>query len=895
MSKMNIVEIEQGLNHLAAQSLNSEDYGKEFLNFFSGGSKAKLIRIMNSDAGKSDIEGGYIWKLKLHYAPAPTGKADEILAQIKLSKRTVKNKPRLLVVNDGNTLLVFDVKYQELTSSSVSSISEHAHLFYPLIDIEIPRQTAENPIDIKATAKLAKLYDALVEKNPHLLEGENRHHFNHFMIQVIFSLFAEDTGILPLELFSKTLKQRAGQQGEYATQVIRDIFNILDKPDRDNIEPWLREFPYVNGGLFKGEAIVPDFSAKAYRYLMEAASLDWKEINPDILGSSIQAIVDPAMRSNLGMHYTRPNLIVSVLSGLFLDEYRNELMMARHSKKKLEQFLEKLRNTIVCDNACGSGNFLVIAYRELRKLEMEALDAMRDINQGASMSFGFGSVISLSNFYGIEYADFAAETAKLALWIAEYQQNKRFEAAFGGQIPALPLKSAGNILCENALRVNWETFIPRDSEKNVYLVGNPPFLGASSPEMTQEQKQDMDYVFKGKISSYKALDYVCCWFYKATQFCKGFPNTGFALVATNSIVQGSHVPVLWPVLFETGMEIGFAHTSFKWSNLAANNAAVTCVIVGMRNASNKQKVIFTNNEPKIASNINAYLLDAPNVTVAKKSKSISKLPEMDYGHKPADGGNLILSPEDKVAIESQHPEGSVFIRGFVGSQELIKGLKRYCLWIEDDKVEIAEKMPLIAGRIKAVESMRLKSTKEATKEMARSAHSFGERRNIKDGMTVIIPSVSSENREYLPCGILTKSEIVGNSAFAIYDSPLWTIAILGSRLHLIWAVSVCGKLETRIRYSNTLGWNTFPVPELTDDQKAQLEQSARKIILTRENHLGATIADLYDPKKMPADLRKAHEENDALLESLYRETPFKDDDERLAHLFERYVQMTTKH
>jgi len=811
MIKLNIVDMESGLKNLADQNLSPAEYGKGFLHFFSGGSNAKMIRLLNSDAGKSDVDGGFVWKFKLHYAPAESGKTDDILSLIKSSKITVKNKPRLLVVNDGETILVFDVKYQELTSSTVKSISEHAHLFYPLIDVEIPRQTAENPIDIKATAKLAKLYDALVEKNPHLLEGENRHHFNHFMIQVIFSLFAEDTGILPLDLFSKTLKQRAGQQGEYATQVIRDIFNILDKPDRDNVEPWLREFPYVNGGLFKGEAIVPDFSAKAYRYLMEAGSLDWKEINPDILGSSIQAIVDPAMRSNLGMHYTRPNLIVSVLSGLFLDEYRNELMMARHSKKKLEQFLEKLRNTVTCDMACGSGNFLVIAYRELRKLEMDTLDALRDVSQGASMQFGFGSVVSLSNFYGIEYADFAAETAKLALWIAEYQQNKRFEAAFGGQIPALPLKSAGNILCENALRVNWETFIPRDSEKNVYLVGNPPFLGASSPEMTQEQKQDMDYVFKGKISSYKALDYVCCWFYKATQFCKGFPNTGFALVATNSIVQGSHVPVLWPVLFETGMEIGFAHTSFKWSNLAANNAAVTCVIVGMRNASSKQKVIFTNNEPRIAKNINGYLLDGLNVEVSGSSNSMSNLPTMIKGNMPYDYGNLILNEEEKNRFITENPERIKFIRRLVGSQEFIKGLNRFCLWIKNDDLKEALEDKEIASRVEACKVARMKSPDVSGRKLSATPHRMRET-NESSEITIIVPSVSSENREYLPCGILTKGEIVSNLAFAIYDGPLWTIAILGSRLHLIWAVSVCGKLETRIRYSNTLGWNTFRYP-----------------------------------------------------------------------------------
>mgnify|MGYP002621375645 CR=1 FL=1 len=895
MLKLNIVDMEVGLKGLADASLNPKDYGMELLIFFSGGSKTKMLRIKNSPSNQSDIEGGFIWKQKLHYAPAEKGKADDVLAVLKSSKRTAKHKTRLLIVNDGETLLVFDVKYQELTSSTVNGIHEHAHLFYPLIDVEIPRQTAESPIDIKATAKLAKLYDALVEKNPDWLEGERRHDFNHFMTQIIFCLFAEDTGILPLDIFSKTLKTRAGQQGEYATDVIRDIFNVLDRPDRESVAPWLKEFPYVNGGLFKGEALVPEFTRKAYRYLMEAAQLDWKDINPDILGSSIQAIVDPSMRGNLGMHYTRPNLIVSVLSGLFLDEYRNELMAARNSKKKLEEFLEKLRKTIICDSACGSGNFLVIAYRELRKLEMDALDALRDLNQGASMQFGFGSVISLSNFYGIEYADFAAETAKLALWIAEYQQNRRFEAAFGGQIPALPLKSAGNILCANALRVNWEDFVPRDEGKHVYLCGNPPYLGASSPDMTKEQKDDMDLVFKGRIKSYRTLDYVCAWFLKAVEFCASMRNIEFAFVSTNTIVQGVHVPTLWPYLFNKGMEISYAHTSFKWSNLAANNAGVTCVIVGMRNISTKPKYIFSNNEPKLVDNINGYLLDAENILIQKTSKPISSIPSMDYGQKPADGGNLILSLDEKEQLEAEYDGAQQFIRGFVGSQEFIKGTKRYCLWIDDDLASDAAKIPFIQERLSKVRTMRLASTKKATRDMAEHPHAFGERRQIKASLTVVIPRVSSELRPYLPCGILTKGEIISDRNFGIYDGPLWTIALLASKLHLVWIATVCVRLEERFSYSNTLGWNTFPVPELTDDQKAQLEQSARKIILTREEHLGATIADLYDPKKMPDDLRKAHQENDALLESFYRDTPFKDDDERLAHLFERYVEMTTKH
>jgi len=896
MQKMNIVEMEQGLKKLAEEFPDPVDYGTELLRLFSGGSKTKMLRIKNSASNQSDIDGGFIWKLKLHYAPAEPGNADEILATLKQSKRTAKHKTRLLVVNDGSTVLVFDVKYQELVSSTVSSIHEHAHLFYPLIDVELPRQTAESPIDIKATAKLAKLYDALVEKNPDWLEGDKRHDFNHFMTQVIFCLFAEDTGILPLDIFSKTLKTRAGQQGEYATDVIRNIFNVLDKQRRDDVASWLKEFPYVNGGLFKGDALVPEFSAKGYRYLLEAAQLDWKDINPDILGSSIQAIVDPSMRGNLGMHYTSVPNILKVLEPLFLDDLREELFRARHKPTKLKEFLGRLMRIRVADFAVGSGNFLIIAYRELRKLELQAMEALRDIEGGKStMSFGVTSHISLSNFYGVELADFAAETAKLGLWIAEYQMNKKFVATFGSEIPALPLRDAGNILCANALRIDWKEVLPKGDDAEIYVCGNPPYLGHSI--MNEQQKSDMKRVFSDTQINYKSLDFVTAWFKKATDFVKGTPHR-FSFVTTNSICQGSQVPVLWPWMLKQGMEIFAAHTSFKWSNNAANKAGVTCAIIGIQDAScgtAKRKVIFTKEDQVECENINPYLLPSENIVVQAASRPINGLPPMLWGNKPTDGGNFILSPEEKDAIIEAFPESQLFIRRYVGSQEAIKNIYRYVIWVSDDEVDTAMAIPPIRERIEAVRGFRLASKSASTRPSAEYAHRFRQIQGVAGTMSIIVPSVSSESRQYLPCGILTNGEIVSNSAFAIYDGPLWTIVLLASRIHLLWIATVCGKLKTDFRYSNTLGWHTFPVPELSDEQKAQLEQSARKILLTREKHLGATIADLYDPKKMPEDLREAHEENDKLLESIYRDEPFKDDDERLAHLFERYVAMTAKH
>ena len=847
--EVNIATIEKGLDDLAAKSLSAKAYGMELLPIFIN-SKSQLKTIQTSKQNKSDLEGGLIWRQRLHYAPAQPGKCDDVLDRLKTSKLTRKHKVRLLITSDGSTVLVYDVKFNEITSSTTKDIKNEPQVFLPLIGQERSREIRESPIDIKATAKLAKFYDALVEANPEWL-SQRRHDLNHFMTQMIFCLFAEDTGIFPKDILSKTLIERAGPEGKCATDVISEIFTSLDIDDRSQYPEWLADFPYVNGGLFSGAAAIPSITPKAYRYLEECWKLDWKGVNPDILGSSIQAIVDEEMRGDLGLHYTSVPNILKVINPLFIDGLREQLWKARSSKKKIEEFLQRLSRIKVFDPACGSGNFLVIAYREMRKLELDAMDALRDLSGGASMAFGFNSVVSLNNFYGIEYADFAAETAKLALWIAEYQQNARFTAAFGESIPALPLKGAGNILCGNALRLDWDDFCPPDDSAETYIVGNPPYLGHSV--MSSRQKDDLKQVFSGSKVNYKSLDYVTGWFWLAAEYIKG-NNARSSFVATNSICQGSQVPVLWPSLFSLGVEIGFAHTSFKWSNNAANKAAVICVIIGLQDAEmfdKKTKTIISENDETQCQNINAYLLPSANFIVSASSKPLNALPPMLWGNKATDGGNLILTEDEKDKLLDESSESARFIKGFVGSQEFIKGLKRYVIWIEDSDDETARGIPAIHERIDKVRNFRANSKAAETRPAAEYPHRFRQIQGVANELSIVIPSVSSERREYLPCGVLTNGEIVSNLAFAIYDSDLWVVSLITSRLHLLWIKTVCGKLKTDFRYSNTLGWHTFPVPELTEEQKNALEQSARKIILTREEHLGATIADLYDPNKMP--------------------------------------------
>ncbi|WP_274001538.1 DNA methyltransferase [Vibrio parahaemolyticus] len=888
VKQLNIVDIENGLERLANENSSPEEFGKELVRMF--GSTTTLKRLGATKANTSCFENGILWREKLHYVPCNRSEIGATLEAAKNSDQTRKAKVRLIIVNDGVNILVYDRKYDELTESLLKQIKNEPQLFLPLAGQEGFRREQESEVDIKATGKLAKLYDALIEQNPDWLEGDKRHALNHFMTQIIFCLFAEDTGIFSKYVFTKTLKNRSGSNGEKASDVISDIFNILDVDYvfRTQTAGWLKEFPYVNGGLFSGNTLIPEFTPKAYRYLLEASSLDWKHINPDILGSSIQAIVDPTMRGNLGMHYTSVPNILKTLDPLFLDELRDEFFKSRHTKKSINQFLERLSKIVVFDPACGSGNFLVIAYRELRKLELQALDALRDLQGGASMAFGFSSVISLSNFYGIEYADFAAETAKLALWIAEYQQNTRFKAAFGADIPALPLRSSVNVVCGNALRISWDDLLDDKPQGELIICSNPPFLGKNKQE--RHHKEDMDHVFGGKVKGYRSLDYVSCWYLRAVELAT-VRDFKLALVSTNSLCQGQSVINLWPYILGNGLEISFCVTPFHWKNNAADNAGVICVIVGLQKKSNRQKCIIDQSSKKSASNINPYLLDAPSVIPVNQKKPISNLKSMRFGNMPYDSGALILSELEKEQFIEEDSRTKKFIRLLLGSKEFINGLRRFCLWIKDEDLEEACSIPLIRERIEQCRVNRSQSKDAAGKKLADTPYKFREAYESLE-QTIIVPSVSSINRDYLPVGVLDKDVVVSNLAFAIYDGDLSDMAIICSRIHLLWIRTVCGKLKNDYRYSNQLGWHTFPLPTLNSNQVDLLKESARNIILIRERHYPKSIAELYARENMPEDLKQAHVDNDKLLESFYRDKPFKNDEERLAHLFERYVDMT---
>jgi hypothetical protein len=740
---------------------------------------------------------------------------------------------------------------------------------------------------------------------------------NHFLARLIFCFFAEDTAIFSDDrLFTDTVQLMSAGDASDTHEIISEIFRAMDIKQEERIEKkvknWANKFPYVNGQLFSGSTETPRFTKIARSYLLHVGNLDWKKINPDIFGSMIQAVADENERSSLGMHYTSVPNILKVLNPLFLDDLRAELEEAGDNVRKLLNLRKRISRIRVFDPACGSGNFLVIAYKQLREIEYE-INKRRVENSRPSN-------IPVTNFRGIELRDFSAEIARLALIIAEYQCDTLYRGQKLALAEFLPLNAENWIICGNALRIDWAGLMdvkstgvkldgddlfstPMDQAQiefeneggETYICGNPPYHG--STKQSNEQKDDLKSIFNVITDTWKSLDYVAGWFMKAAEFGNQTIATS-AFVSTNSICQGQQVSILWPLIFKTGHKITFAHTSFKWNNLASYNAGVTVVIVGISNQTGKMRRLFSVGEngetiEKKADNINAYLVSGNNVIIEKAVKPLNALPEMVRGNMPYDGGNLLMSADEVLALNLSNEQHERFIKRIYGSAEFIRGLQRYCLWIEDQFLEEALSIDSIRERIDRVREMRLKSSDKGANDMAKRAHQMREM-NMGKQQTIAIPAITSENRDFLPCGILDNRTIVTNKVYALYDAPVWNLALVASRMHWVWIGAVCIRLEMRFSYSNTFGWNTFPVPTLTAKNKEDLKACAEEILIARERHFPASIADLYNPEAMPEDVRLAHERNDEVLERIYIGRRFKNDTERLQKLFDLYIAMTKR-
>ena len=912
---MNAVEIEEAISALAERPFDPQEFPYAFLEAF-GNKETTLKRLRKGESNKSDL-GGVLQTNNIHIATCKPGEVTRTLAALKASPATTRAKARFVLATDGDLLEAEDLTTDDAPiSCTFADFPNHFGFFLPLAGITTVKQVRESSFDIRATSRLNRLYVELLKDNPEWGTAQRRHDMNHFMARLIFCFFAEDTEIFDSgAAFTSAIETMSVKDSSNTHEVIGELFRAMNTKAEAHaaagVPRWASRFPYVNGGLFSGRTDVPRFSRIARSYLLHIGNLDWKKINPDIFGSMIQAVADDDERGALGMHYTSVPNILKVLNPLFLDDLREKLEEAGDNGRMLLNLRKRMSKIRVFDPACGSGNFLVIAYKEMRAIEAEVNRRRDEADRRTE--------IPLTNFRGIELRDFPAEIARLALIIAEYQCDVLYRGQKEALRDFLPLDAQNWITCGNALRLDWLSICPptgtgvkhhaddlfhtplnqaqidfENEGGETYICGNPPYLG--SKWQTEEQKSELKAIFGDRTNSWKSLDYVSGWFMKAADYgTRAVAESAF--VSTNSICQGVQVPILWPLIFDTGHKIHFAHTSFKWANLASHNAGVIVAIVGISNHRQGDRTLFSSGEDGAAiakkiENINAYLVAGRNINIQPSKRSISGCAYMDLGNMPKDGGNLLFTFNQAESAVAADPSIARFIYDFVGSQEFVRGIVRRCLWIEDGEADAARASSVISSRLSGVRQMRLESDAESTREFADRPHRFKQIQGRGIHSSIVVPKVTSETRPYLPVGVISSHSIVSDNAFALYDAPLWNMALIASRLHLVWIGTVCGKLKTDFRYSNTLGWNTFPVPTLTEKNKVDLNRCAEDILLAREAHFPATIADLYETDAMPADLREAHERNDEVLERIYIGRRFKNDTERLEKLFDLYTKMS---
>jgi hypothetical protein len=906
---MNAVEIEQAISELAEQPFDAEEFPYAFLTAF--GNKATTIkRLRAGNTNKSDV-GGVLQTSNIHLKVCEAGSVGQTLSELRASPATGKGKVKFIIATDGDTFEAEDLNSGETVACDYEGFADHFGFFLPLAGISTVKEIRESAFDIKATGRLNRLYVQLLKDNPDWGTDERRHEMNHFMARLIFCFFAEDTDIFKSsDLFTDTIDQMSESDGSNTHEVIMELFRAMNTDFKDReaekIPRWANELPYVNGGLFAGNLEVPKFTRIARPYLLHIGRLDWKKINPDIFGSMIQAVADDEERGEIGMHYTSVPNILKVLNPLFLDDLREQLEEAGDNKRKLLNLRNRIARIRVFDPACGSGNFLVIAYKEMRAIEAEINERRGEINSS--------TVIPLTNFRGIEIRDFSAEVARLALIITEYQCDVLYRGQKEAIQDFLPLRVENWITAGNALQIDWLSVCPPTGEVvqhrgddlffeakeehqidfeneggETYICGNPPYIWEKN--QTAEQKSDLLVLLQQYGIKFKGLDYVTGWFYKYLHYSDQSVSSA-AFVATNSITQGVQVDPLWSTLINNGITIFFAHRSFKWKNLAKNNAGVSVVIIGLSRNKKAVKKLYYNEQCTVTSNISPYLLPMEDVWVKPSARPLNGLRPMMYGNTPICGGGLILTNEEARYLEAEYPESRKYLRNFLGSEEISNGKIRKCLWINNEEVEDALSFPLIKVRVEKVRESRAKSKRKATRDFVDYPFRFIEIRR-EESTFIAVQCVSSERREYLVPVFLSKDTIISNRCFGIYSPVFWYLSALSSRLHYMWTETTSGKLKTDLNYSNTLTWNNFPLPTLTEKNKADLTRCAENILLAREMHFPATIADLYDPDKMPANLKEAHKQNDEVLERIYIGRRFKNDTERLEKLFELYTKMTT--
>lgn len=901
---MNIAQIETNLQELI-KNFNVDTFIYKLLIAY-GLPKASIARLQKGNLNLAKTEGEIIWKNKLHFNVVRYKDMHAVFDALRRDPKTTKHEPRFIVVTDYKTLLAFDTKTSETLDIQIKEITRFYDFFLPWAGMEKAQHHIENPADVKAAERMAKLYDE-IKKDNLTKTPEDVHDLNVFLTRLLFCFFAEDTSIFTNKVFTDSITSHTQPDGSDLHTYIEKLFDVLNTEKRKGLPAYLDAFPYVNGGLFRDKHKVPVFTRRSRQLIIESGELNWSAINPDIFGSMIQAVVTPENRSGLGMHYTSVPNIMKVIEPLFLNELYEEFEKSKNSPKKLNDLLSRIAKIKIFDPACGSGNFLIIAYKQLRILEIKIIKQMEFLQRAVSIfdeqqtslipkaqltlaeSYQptFLTRIQLSQFYGIEIDDFAHEVAILSLWLAEHQMNVVFNKEFGRTTPSLPLKDAGKIVHGNATRLDWVEVCTKNVNDEIYILGNPPYLGARL--LSEYQKNDMYLVFNSKLPMYNDLDYVACWFAKGSEFIKS-TTYKCAFVSTNSICQGSQVADLWPYILNQQLEIDFAHQSFKWTNHAKAKAAIICVIVGIRTITLKTKFLFKNDLKQTVRNISPYLTNNENSYVTSRTTPISQIPRMCFGSMANDGGFLLLNHIEYTSIVEQYPSAKQFLKKILGAKEFINGIERWCIWTTQGDVEIISKIPPLMERIVKVQKYRDESERAATNKLSERPYRFGEVRH-KPGKSLIVPKVSSERREYIPIGFLDGNTIISDLAFAVYEADEWVFGLTTSAMHMIWVRTVAGRLKTDYRYSAAICYNTFPVPNFNSTQKIIISEKVFKILEEREKHSEKTLAQIYDPDDMPAGLREAHQQLDLAVERCYRSKPFETDEERLEYLFKLYEKM----
>jgi hypothetical protein len=906
---MNAVEIEEALSELALQHFDPQEFPYAFLAAF-GNKDTTLKRLRKGDTNASDIPGALLQRNHIHVVVAALGEVGSALNALRASPKTAQAKARFILATDGVALEAEELASGDALACEYPRFPDYFGFFLPLAGISTIKEIQDNPIDVRATGRLNKLYVELLRENPEWATESRRADMNHFMARLIFCFFAEDTDIFHGDgLFTRTVDQMSERDGSNTHEVLATLFRTMNLTDEDRraakLPRWAEAFPHVNGGLFGGAAEAPRFTRTARSYLFQAGQLNWKAINPDIFGSMIQAVADDKERGALGLHYTSVPNILKVLNPLFLDDLRAQLEAGGDNKAKLLNLRKRMARIRVFDPACGSGNFLVIAYKEMRAIEAKINRHRGDPDRQ--------SEIPLTNFRGIELRDFPAEIARLALIIAEFQCDVLYRGQLEALRDVLPLDSESWITCGNALRLDWLTVCPptgpgvrlvgddlfntpltqpeiefENEGGETYVCGNPPYKGRN--KQTELEKSDTAGVFAEYQGSYASLDYVANWVIKAAQYCEATGGEA-GLVATNSICQGEQVALLWPLVFGHGVRITFAHTSFKWSNLASNKAGVTVIVIGLSSGKRSPCTLYSESEVRQVDLIGPYLVPNTAVVVTARTEPISELGMMYLGNMAKDGGYLLFSKDEGRRMVAEMGVNASLIREFYGSEELIHSRPRACLWIEDASLRTAMENATVSAILERITRFRASSKAPSTRAHASTPHRFVQMSAKNGERAIIVPAISSENRVYLPVDYSEAGPVISHKCYALYDEPIWNLALVASRMHVVWIGTVCSRLEMRFSYGNKIGWNTFPVPTLTEQNKAELTRHAEDILLAREAHFPATIGDLYDPDTMPEDLRRAHEQNDEVVERIYIGRRFRNDTERLEKLFEMYAKM----